>query len=136
MPARLPCRWSAACHRYPRTRRSCDLWDDVPHALRAAGHIQRVMREHLVVGAALRKRQHADAKNARRWFERELGDRGGEHLALAAFQIVIVEREDVTPTANHFPQPSQIDAIEPGQVDQPNAGTAALLDFLGRFERV
>ena len=52
------------------------------------------MGEHLVVGAALRQFGDADAHDPRRRLERQLGNGGREHLALAAMQVMIVERHD------------------------------------------
>ena len=62
---------------------------------------------------------HADSKDARRRLECELGDGGRQHLALAALQIVVVEREDVAAAADDFAQPPQIDPVEPRQIHEP-----------------
>ena len=66
----------------------------------------------------------------------KLGNRRGNHLALSAVQVVVVERHDRSTGADGLTQPAGIDAIQPRQVDQPDARPGLVLELLRRFERV
>src|SRR5215210_189298 len=99
MPARRRGPSSAACHRYPRRERSCQLRDRGPDVLHETSHVEAMIGEDFVVRAALRQLGHADARHACRRLEAELGDSARDHVTLTAVYVMVVERHDGTAPA-------------------------------------
>ena len=94
-------------------------------------YVEMVICQHLVIGPAFRQFGHADARHSHCRTESELGDCSRKHLALAALDVVVVERDHGAALANRLLQPSCIDAIEEWQVDDANTHASSVLNFFG-----
>ena len=56
--------------------------------------VKAVIGKDLIVGPAFRQLGHSDARDMSRWLEPELRDGSGDHVALPAVHVMIVERDD------------------------------------------